>query len=131
MTIAAYLQILDNYVLNESTISRILVKCNKEYGFDIEGPTAVVGDMTIEQLDLCEAWTWVYACGIVSMNGGAKKSVGNRSVSYASYSPFATDKKNWIERANAIFRKYGKAEVRDADEAQIDDRSLYWSNGRT
>ena len=130
LTIAEYLQVLDNYTFTDNTLTRILVKCNNLYGYTIAGLETTVGEFTAEQLDLCEAWTWVYASGIVSMSNGGKKSVGNRSVAYATFNPAVSDRKAWMERANELFKKHDKPEVFDGDTAQIEDMSLLWNNGR-
>lgn len=130
MTLAEYLQVLDNYTFSDASLRRVAIKCNNLYGFSIPDITTTVDSLTQEQLDLCEAWTWVYALGIVNMTAGGKKSVGNRSVTYAAFNPLSTDRKNWLARANEIFRTYGYAEVTDGETASLEDYTNYWSNGR-
>ncbi len=131
MTLAEYLQVLDNYTFTDASLRRIAIKCNNLYGFSIPDITTNVDSLTQEQLDLCEAWAWAdLALGVVNMMAGGKKSVGNRSVTYAAFNPLSTDRKNWLAKANLIFRTYEKPEVVDGETASIEDYTNYWSNGR-
>ena len=125
-TLADYLQVLDNYSLSDNTLDRIVVKCNSLYGFTITGTTVLVSTLSTMELDLCEAWAWISATGIVGTNSGMKKTVGNRSVSYASFNPTDADCANWLANANRIFAKYGYPTVEGGQTAFIEDYSILW-----